>query len=153
MSQLRNVAELVGSFIRYWGFRQIHGEVWTLVFLAKSPLSGADIVKKLGVSKALVSPALKELEAEGLVRQIPSENFKTKRYEAEENVTAVIRNVLERREKPMIAKIRSEFAKLQQSPKPKNDLDPERLKAMNDLIETAHSSLNLVLDMGLFDGR
>ena len=153
MSQLTSVAQLVGGFIRYWGFRQIHGEVWTVVFLAKSPLSGSEIVKKLNVSKALVSPALKELEAEGLIRQVASENSKTKRYEAERNVTKVIRDVLERREKPMIAEVRAEFAKLQQSTKATADLDPERLKIMNDLIDTAHSSLNMLLEMGMFEDQ
>ena len=69
--ELRNLQQLstrIGHFIRYWGFRKIHGEIWSIVYLAKVPLSGIEISRILKVSKALVSPALKELEARGVVK-------------------------------------------------------------------------------------
>lgn len=105
LAALSHTADLIGDFIRYWGFRKIHGEIWTIVYLSKSPLSGAQLVDILGVSKALVSPALKELEEEGLIFQTESENSKTKRYLAVEDVFKVIKNVLDRREKPLIERI------------------------------------------------
>ena len=37
---LKKLAEGFGQFIRYWGFRQIHGEVWSVVYLAPAPLFG-----------------------------------------------------------------------------------------------------------------
>ena len=115
VTALREMAELVGNFIRYWGFRKIHGEIWTIVYLSGVPLSGVELVEILDVSKALVSPALKELEAEGLITQTESENSKTKRYVAQDDVFSVIRKVLNRREKPMIEKILSAQDRLEKN--------------------------------------
>ncbi len=105
LQALSNMADLVGDFIRYWGFRKIHGEIWTVVYLSQSPVSGSDLVSLLDVSKALISPALKELEKEGLIFQTRSENSKVKRYAAAEDVFRIIKGVLNRRERPLIEKI------------------------------------------------
>lgn len=111
-SKVAQLSDSVGDFIRYWGFRRIHGQIWTLVYLSKVPLSGSELVDLLSVSKALVSPAIKELEDEGLIIQIKSENSKTKRYKAVEDVEKVIKGVLRRREKPMMDKVYKSFSDL-----------------------------------------
>jgi DNA-binding transcriptional regulator GbsR (MarR family) len=90
---LQRLSAAIGLFIRYWGFRKIHGEIWSVVYLSPKALSGVEIGKTLKVSKALVSRALKELEAEGLIFQTESENSKTKRYAAEEDVAKIIQGV------------------------------------------------------------
>jgi DNA-binding transcriptional regulator GbsR (MarR family) len=72
--KVQQLSTFIGHFIRYWGFRNIHGQIWTIVYLSETPLSGAEIVKFLKVSKALVSPALKELEMEGLIKKVESES-------------------------------------------------------------------------------
>ncbi len=105
LHSLSKLADLIGDFIRYWGFRKIHGEIWTVVYLSKSPVSATELIKILKVSKALMSPALRELEDEGLIFQTDSENSKTKRYAAVDDVYKVIKSVLDRREKPLIEKI------------------------------------------------
>jgi len=142
----RELAQSVGHFIRYWGFRQIHGEIWTLVYLARSPLSGAELVELLGVSKALISPAITQLESEGLIRQIESENAKTKRYVAVDNVDEVIRQVLKRRELPMLSNvagalesISDEFAVSQSFAR------GDRLKELKKMVETAQSALAFLI--------
>ncbi len=147
--ELRNLLQLstfIGRFIRYWGFRKIHGEIWSVVYLAKVPLSGVEIGQILKVSKALMSPALKELETEGLIRQTHSENSKTKRYEAEENVTKIIQGVLNRREKPMIENIRKSHEKLSQQSAAAELLDLKRLETMGAMIQVAHIGLGALFE-------
>ena len=51
---LMNAANSVGKFIEHWGFRSIHGRIWTVVFLSPRPVSTLEIIEKLEVSKGLV---------------------------------------------------------------------------------------------------
>ena len=148
---LKQLATGIGSFIRYWGFRNIHGEIWTTIYLSKEPLSGIEICTLLNVSKALVSPALKELEAEGLIRQTVSENSKTKRYQAEEDVNKVIHGVLKRREKPMIEKIQQSYSELGQAVSDKSVLNSERLQKMGAMIQIAEIGLSTLLQENIID--
>lgn len=140
LKQLQHLSTQVGNFIRYWGFRNIHGQIWTVVYLSKEPLSGVEIGSILKVSKALISPALKELETEGLIFQVESENSKTKRYRAEEDVAKIIRDVLSRRELPMIDEVQKSFSQLKG-----DSLNPERVDSLGGMIQMAQVSLAAIL--------
>ncbi len=144
--RLQKLAAGIGQFIRYWGFRKIHGEIWAVVYLRKAPMSGIEIRKLLKVSKALISPALKELEHEGLIRQTKSENSKTKRYEAEENVSKIIEGVLKRREIPMIEKIQQHHNNLSLQVKNNESVNLDRLQKMGMMIQMAQMGLGTLLD-------
>jgi DNA-binding transcriptional regulator GbsR (MarR family) len=147
--KLQELSTLIGHFIRYWGFRNIHGQVWSVVYLAKVPMSGIEIGKLLKVSKALMSPALKELEAEGLIRKTTSENSKTKRYVAEDDVVKIIHGVLNRREKPMIDKIQKSYHQLSQQVSVSESLNSERLQSMGLMIQLAQMGLGTLLETDL----
>ena len=145
--RLQKLSDGVGQFIRYWGFRKIHGEIWTVIYLSTEPLSGIEIGKMLEVSKALISPALKELEAEGLILQTKSENSKTKRYIAQEDVIKIIQGVLKRREIPMIEKIQQHHADLSLQSKEGESIHLERLEKMGMMIQTAQMGLATLLQL------
>lgn len=145
--KIRKLSKNIGHFIRYWGFRQIHGEIWALVYLSEKPLSGIEIGEILMVSKALISPALKELEAEGLIKRAPSENSKTKRYQAEEDVVPIIHGVLKRREQPMMNQIFESYEDLKNSPPEEGALKPERLEKMGKMIQMGQMGLFTLLSM------
>jgi DNA-binding transcriptional regulator GbsR (MarR family) len=144
VKSLRDVAQGVGGFIRYWGFRRIHGEIWAMLYLSKCPLSGAELVELLDVSKALVSPGLRELEREGLINEVKSENAKVKRYAPVEDVGAVIRRVIERRESKMISDTRKAFQRLRL--KDAYDfIDLNRAASMGRMIDTAQLGIDFIL--------
>jgi DNA-binding transcriptional regulator GbsR (MarR family) len=149
--KIQQLSTFVGQFIRYWGFRKIHGEIWTIVYLSKTALSGSEIVTQLKVSKALVSPALKELELEGLIKQVESENSKTKRYAAEENVSKIIQGVLKRREQPMIGKIQKSHQELIETDNIKELLNYDRLKKMGIMIQLAELSLQTLIEQDFLE--
>jgi DNA-binding transcriptional regulator GbsR (MarR family) len=143
--RLQSLSKSVGKFIRYWGFRNIHGEIWAIVYLSKNPLSGIEIGNLLGVSKALVSPALKELIDEGLIKLTESENSKTKRYVAEEDIAKIIHGVLQRREVPMIEEISQNHAGLTEVAVSEENIDRLRLQQMGMMIQMAHLALGSLL--------
>lgn len=138
LQKLYLLSVVVGDFIRYWGFRKIHGQIWTILYLTGKPLSGVEITSALKVSKALVSPALQELQNDGLIVEVISENSKTKRYQAVENVTEIIQKVLRRRELPMMEKISDRFKDVSED---SSSLDASRVDKLSSLIQTAHFSL------------
>ena len=154
LQALTSAADLIGDFIRYWGFRKIHGEIWTIVYLSKKPVSGSELVEILDVSKALVSPALKELEEEGLIFQTESENSKTKRYRAVDDVFQSIKNVLNRREKPLIERIVDAQQKLGLEVSKVNSachlfINHDRYENLKKMTDTAQLGLAMVSDFGL----
>jgi DNA-binding transcriptional regulator GbsR (MarR family) len=148
--KLKTLSSGVGDFINYWGFRRIHGEIWTQIFLSVEPLSGADLVKRLGVSKALVSPGLKELEEHGLVFQIKSEDERVKRYKAHEDYMSVISNVLKTRELPMIARTLEDLNQFKTESEKNNHIgiDSARFQVLENMISSAHMFISSLVTMG-----
>ena len=90
------VCDAAGTFIEYWGFKAIHGRIWTLLALRGSPMSQVEIADLLDVSRSLVSGAVSELAARGLVR--PTGSHRTAPYEAIMDVWPTISDVLRSRE-------------------------------------------------------
>ncbi len=150
--KLYQLAQVVGTFIRYWGFRNIHGEIWTVLFLVKTPMAAVEIGRTLKASKALVSPALKQLLEEGLIIPAPSENSKIKRYQAVENVSGVIRDVLRRREQLMMADAAAKHLALAEESTPDGGLDQHRLEALGTMIQTANLGLASLVNEDAFWG-
>lgn len=145
---LKQLSESVGDFIRYWGFRRIHGEIWTQVFLSKTQLSGAEITKRLGVSKSLVSPALSELEVYGLITRT-EDGKKTKRYSAVPNVLPVIKAILKKREARMIAEAQDRFEslrKIQDKNKHSNSIiAADQLEELGQMISLAQFAVHFLI--------
>lgn len=140
--QLAALSGAVGDFIRYWGFRRIHGEIWTQVYLSAEPLSGVELTERLGVSKALVSPALKELQEHKLILVQP-EDGKTKRYFANPDVFEVIREVLQKREILLIDEAAKCFGKVDACDDPA--LNKDRLNRLGQMINFAQLAATFVV--------
>ncbi len=144
--KLAQMADTVGDFIRYWGFRRIHGQIWTQVYLSKAALSGADLTKRLLVSKALISPALVELENYGLITSHQKDK-KTKTYQACPDVVGVIKKILAEREQVLIATAAHHASELQKTVKDANHplIEQDRLKRLGEMIEFAQLGVHFLL--------
>ncbi len=90
------VCDEAGRFIEYWGFKAIHGRIWTLLALHRRPLSQSEISQLLGVSRSLVSGAVSELVGYGLAKSVGS--HRNAPYEAVMDVWPTISDVLRSRE-------------------------------------------------------
>lgn len=144
--QFKALSRAIGDFIHYWGFRRIHGQIWSQLYLSKKALSGADLVKKIGVSKALVSPALKELQKHKVIFQVKSSDTRTKLYEANPDFMSVIQNVLQNRELIMLQKVGDEFSKFADLQTTTKDaaINSERLNSLGLMIAQANSVISIL---------
>ena len=66
-SLVLGVCNAVGEFIEYWGFKSVHGRVWTLLALSAEPVPQTQIAQRLGVSRSLISAVVSDLSERGLV--------------------------------------------------------------------------------------
>jgi DNA-binding transcriptional regulator GbsR (MarR family) len=147
---LRRFTASVGDFIRYWGFRRIHGQIWAAVYISENGLSGTELAQLLGVSKALVSPALGELEEYGLIAQSGGDR-KTKLYVANEDVFSVIKEILEKREKVLIITAKKRLESLQVACKADASAEvcSKKLADVAAMIQMAQTTLDLIIDESL----
>jgi DNA-binding transcriptional regulator GbsR (MarR family) len=114
-AQVLDVAEKVGGFIEYWGFKKIHGRVWTLIFLAGRPVDAAYLISHLRVSKALISITLKDLLQYNVILE-SSEEASTTHYVANNDITGVVLDVLMNREAKMLMEIKGACELLGRTP-------------------------------------
>ena len=104
------VCDAVGAFIEYWGFKEVHGRVWTFMVLHDAPVSQAHIARTLRLSRASVSISIKELGEYGLVKRVGNQRLAP--YEAVVDVWPIIVKVLASRERVLLE--RAEAALLKQ---------------------------------------
>lgn len=156
--RILDVCDGTGAFIEWWGFRAIHGRVWTLLALTGRPLSQIDIAALLDVSRSLVHGAVNELEAWGLIQRVGK--HRRAPIVAVTEVWPVITQVLRTREWMMIERVRIaleaavqeadlHFQRTGQEP-----FSRERLRELSQLTEMAQSFLRVILNLrGTEEGR
>ena len=144
--KLRELSLSVGDFIRYWGFRRVHGAVWAQLWLSPEPLSCTDLAARLELSKALISPALGELLAFGLIFETEAPDEKVKLYAADPDVNSVIKHVLKTREKLLLEKVRKDFVSVEKENRDTAFVESGRLRQLDFMIRAARSMLDLMLD-------
>jgi len=98
------VCEAVGTFIEWWGFKDIHGRIWVLLSLSTRPLSQREIADILDVSRSLVSTAVAELHGFRLVR--PVSEHRNAPYRASMDVWSTISEILRTREWMILERVR-----------------------------------------------
>lgn len=145
-TSLQKLSLSIGDFIRYWGFRRIHGAIWAQLYLSETPLSCTDLTAKLGVSKALVSPALDELMKHKLIEEAPSPNEKTKLYLAAENINEVIQHVLKTREGLILQQITKDFASFSEMSSEEKGINQTRVNKLGEMIVAANLMLEIMLN-------
>jgi DNA-binding transcriptional regulator GbsR (MarR family) len=109
LPELNDLAEQVGEFIAYWGFKKVHGRLWTHLFLSEHPLDAAEFIERLGISKALVSMTLSDLLQDQVILPAGKSPRGTDLFVANPDTSGVITNVLRTREKRMLSRIEAAF--------------------------------------------
>jgi len=146
------VCDAVGEFIESWGFRSIHGRVWTLLALSSRPLAQAEVAERLGVSRSLVSLAITELEGFELVR--PTGPERQAPWEATLDVWPIITDVLRSREWMLMERARlaleaadneAEFRERTGEPKP--PYDRARIRWLLLMTEFAQTTLRAIMNV------
>ncbi len=146
--ELEELTERIGTFIQYWGFKKIHGQIWTHIFLAKTPIAATTLVKRLGVSKALVSLAVGDLIEYNVIRVAGKGSRRKIFLESNSNMSEVICSVLKMRERQLLSQIMASHQKFQQLPveeKKDLDVDQERATELGLMIEDAELALDSLI--------
>jgi DNA-binding transcriptional regulator GbsR (MarR family) len=146
--EVDQLADLIGEFIQYWGFKKIHGRIWFTIFTSPRPLDAQDLMNKLKISKALVSISIKDLLYHEVLIESSLSPLGTRTYVANPDIRSVIEQVLKKREKIMLAKIKTAFQDLKRlTPKEleEHQLHDESLKEMDRLIHRGEKMLKTLM--------
>lgn len=99
---LDTLSDQLGEMIHNWGFKRIHGRLWTRLFLSNRPLDAADLIGQLGISKALVSISLRELLDVKAVEEVGRSARGTNLFRANQDINSIYLEVLKKRERKML---------------------------------------------------
>jgi len=156
LPELKDLADHIGDFIQYWGFKRVHGRIWIHLFLSKVPLDAFDLRQRLGISKALVSLSVRDLIHYSVIRECGKSDRGTILYEANPVMKEAISNVLRSREKKMLASIQSthqQIASLSEDQIAGLNISRERLDSLGEVIQGAHHALECLLACQELDGE
>lgn len=145
LKEFKKLSQLIGEFMEYWGFKKVHGRIWVLAYLSDHPIDAQEIMRRLKISKALVSITLKDLLEYQVLLEIGVSELGTRTYIANPNVPVVIQKVLLKREKVMLNQIKTAFKKLEQVPKTeieKQRINQDSLKDLEKLINKGDKMLS-----------
>ena len=148
-----DLATKIGQFIEYWGFKEVHGRIWTLMFLAKHPVDANYIMKNLAISKALTRMSINDLMNYNVIREVKKTAPGTQEYEVNPDITHIILDVLANRESKMLSLIQNDFKTLSKhKTSPENaNLNLERLHCLGEMIDSADSLLKSLLTLSKVD--
>lgn len=151
-ASLLGAAEAMGELMEFWGFKRIHGALWTVLYLEPEPLTQQQLMARTGYSKGAVSMALSELADWHVVRITRPLKGRGRYYEAETDLGGMVRNVLKQREKGLLetAKDRFELAlrDVEARRSPGDEIRGERLRQLVGLTAAALWTLERFLKRG-----
>ena len=145
------VGDSVGGFIEYWGFKRIHGRVWVLLALHKEPLAQTEIAQILEVSRSLISGAISDLAAHGLVRTVGE--HRNAPYEAMIDFWPTIADVLRGREWMLLESARVALEGAVQEAERAHDqgrsmrYDVDRMRVLLAFTELGQTLLRVLISM------
>ncbi|MCB0325682.1 MAG: hypothetical protein KDD69_19000 [Bdellovibrionales bacterium] len=152
--ELDELANTIGEFVKYWGFKRIHGQIWTHLYLSAQPMDAGQLIRRLGVSKALISMSLSDLLSNDVILRAGKSSNGTQLYEANRKVVDVILQVLQQREANLIARVNEAQARLEAvsfEDTQRMGIDPKSVASLGRLVQTAQKSLATVLRLGSLD--
>jgi DNA-binding transcriptional regulator GbsR (MarR family) len=142
-SEYLNLVEKIGSFIEYWGFKQVHGKIWTLVFLSPEPVDANFLKDTLNISKALTSMSLKDLLYYNVIQEVVKDKPGTQKYQINPDITNVILEIINKRELKMLTEIQRDCLSLADTVKRDQEggVDPKRMEKLTNMVNMAHGLL------------
>lgn len=147
-NELFQLEDAVGNFMQYWGFKKIHGRIWSHLYLSANPLDTEELMQRLQVSKGLMSLAMRDLLEYDVIKQTSTGKHGTAFYIANEDLQNVIFNVLKQRETKMLQNSKALLEKLNKIKAhdlEKYELSPTRIKSALEMTSSAHSLLTMFL--------
>lgn len=152
--EMEELANEVGDFICYWGFKKVHGRIWTHIYLSSEPLDAGQLMQRLRVSKALISLSINDLLKYDVVLESGKSARGTQTYVANPDVLDVILSVLKRRERKMLNQAETSHRMLQglsTESQARAKLNKQRLESLGRIIQQAQNGLESLLELATLD--
>ena len=140
------LADSVGDFIKYWGFKEIHGKVWLTIYLSDTPITAKELTNHLGVTKGLISTALAELIAYRVINKVSLGDARSPGYTSSQDLLEVILSILQNRELKLTTKIEENIVALSKEVSPQNTEMDEKIEKLRQMTHFAVESLNKLLN-------
>jgi DNA-binding transcriptional regulator GbsR (MarR family) len=142
--------------MEFWGFRRNMGRLWCVLYLAREPLSAADLSERLSLSSGAVSMTLSDLSSWGVVKKAWVPGERRDYYEPETDIWKMVSRVFRERELTQIGEAIESFeAALEVLERSRAGADKAeatglnfalaRIRALKGLAEVAKSLLSAVL--------
>ena len=150
--EIEFLAQQVGEFINYWGFKAIEGKIWCLTFISNKPLGPADYIEAFGISKGLVSQCVKRLIEYDVLIEVSEAGKKKQFYKANDDLIGVIKGVLRRRERQILRNVEStsrDLEKLGDNKLSEMNISLEQVQKITELTQMTKS----LLEMFVFDEK
>lgn len=150
--ELMDLADQVGSFMEYWGFKRIHGHIWIHIFLAKEPMDATTLVKRLDVSKALVSLAIRDLLKYDVIRVVGQGDRRKILFQSNPDLIGVICSVLRMRERKLLSQIMSSHKNLTKVNLEDSEiiaLNKDKIASLGEMIHNAEDTLDALINSDL----
>lgn len=150
MTKLDDLSNSIGEFIKYWGFKPIHGKIWTYVYLVERPVSSKELKEVFKISKALLSTTLSDLKDYEVLLDNGKGLHGAELFIANKDIFHAITKVLKMREKKLIANIASHTSKmdrLSQKELIKLGVSPERFKNLNNLVKSGSTAIDSIIKL------
>lgn len=150
LPEMQELSEQIGEFIHYWGFKRVHGRIWTHLFLSDKPLDSADLVRQMKISKALVSISVHELLEFEVINEAGKSDRKTQLYTVNPDILQVILNVLRGREKRLLNRVtaaQEALDKVSSQDKIDNQISQDRLVQLKKLVSDASEALDGLISL------
>lgn len=147
--ELLKLESIVGLFMEYWGFKKIHGRIWTHLFTSKLPLDSIELMSRLKVSKGLMSIAIRDLLFYDVIKTDHVGRHGSTFYKANPNLTTVISNVLKKRELKMLSdakKASEDLLKMKPEKIKGSGLDIDKIQKLLELTTSGQLILQMFLE-------
>jgi DNA-binding transcriptional regulator GbsR (MarR family) len=140
----------VGAFMEYWGFKAVHGKIWTAVYLSKDPVDANFMISQLQLSKAAISLGIKDLLHYNVIHEVPKNGPSTQKYISNPDLMDVICNVLRQREKKMLQVVVQYSKALSEKSLVDSPLSAQKNTQLRKMTEQAHVLLESMLQLQTF---
>ena len=142
--ELFRLEKIVGQFMEYWGFKNIHGRIWAHLYTSQVALDSIELMARLGVSKGLMSIAIRDLLEYEVIKSDHTGRHGTTYYLANPDLLGVITNVLRTREKEMLTQAKAaaeDLQKIKSSELEKAGISSEKVQHVINMTESAQALL------------
>lgn len=127
-----------GRTVQSFGLNRLLGQIYVLLYLSREPLALEVVAAELGVSKASVSIACRQLESWGAIRCTWRKGDRRDYYEAESDVGVILKSGLLT---SLSKKLESAKVQIERSLRllSEGDLDPERVEFLRKKLKDAEN--------------